>query len=273
MSQRGFSLPRRIIICIVTLSLGLWCNACFGGSSDAKPALTEDEAIKNVVLLVFDPTVLNAMEAAELSAWLDRLGRFYLAIPEDSSVALFLVGKGVAQKPPVVEQYFGVDTEFEGEKRHVQDLKSGWATIRSQLEASWKRAHQEGQVKLPSSCIISSLYAAKNYIARYSNAKSRYRFFLVVVSDMIESCDEWGRMVSVERGTAELDHLRGISVDLSAMDEVTVVQVPNHYLVTPVENDAINVFWRSFFERSKVKPQALTYSTSFPDDFGSSDSN
>jgi len=205
-------------------------------------------------------------ESAELKEWLDRFAEFYKTLPENSHVVLFLVDKGISQKSPLDDTTFGVDREFGGEQRHKKILEEHFTKLRPRLESAWRSAHTADAVNHPTSCIASSLYAANKYLESYSHAKVQYRFFLVLVSDMMESCDEWGRPINLEKGTAELDHLRQVSLNLSELNRAIVVQVPNHFLVTPIESEAISAFWHSFFERASVKPQTLIYSSNFPMD-------
>ena len=245
------------------LAIAAGCGSNADVRNDAEPPAEESQS---VVLLVFDPTILDLSETASLKEWLDGLAEFYMTLPENSRIVVFLVDKGISQKSPLEDMTFGVNPEFQGEERHKKQLADHFAELRPRLEAAWKSAHAAEAIKKPTSCIASSLYASNKYLASYAHAKTKYRFFLVLVSDMMESCDEWGKPINIEKGTAELDHLRQVTVDLSQVSRAVVVQVPNHFLVTPVESESISAFWHSFFEKAGVKPEALIYSSSFPMD-------
>ncbi len=258
---------RHLLPSLATALLGasLLATICCGERSVAE---SPGVVTKSVVLFIFDPTILNPNEVPALKELLDRLAEFYVTIPENSHVAVFLVDKGISQKPPLEDITFGVDQEFGGEERHGKELKEQFLKLRPRLEAAWNVAHNADAVKLPTSCIASSLYAANQYLERYAHDGERYRFFLVLVSDMMESCDEWSKPINLERGTGELDSLRQISmIDLSKLTRAVVVQVPNNFLVTPMESEALNASWHSVFERSGVKSEAIAYSSSFPIDF------
>jgi hypothetical protein len=225
-------------------------------------------AAKSIVVLIFDPTVLNPNEESGLKDILDELSKFYMAMPENSQVAVFLVNKGISQKPPLESETFGVDRSFDGSKHHKEELKVSFSKLRSLLTDAWRSAHYDDAVKRPTSCIASSIYAADQYFEAYIHDDKKYRFFLVLVSDMMESCDEWPVRINLEKGTSELDNLRQVSmIELSKVAKTIVVQVPNHFLVTPIESKALSTSWHSVFERAGVKPRDLIYSTNFPSEF------
>lgn len=216
-----------------------------------------------VHVLVFDPTVFEPGEGEELKKWMEGLSNYLKRkLPQRSQVIVFVVGEGMV-KPPEVK-YFEPRVEHGGEKKHKADVELYLQELTGRLEGAWRKAHEEAQVKIPASCIVSSLAAVERSLGVFPKSSE---VSLVLLSDMVESCDDWGGLISFERGAAEIEKLKRVKtgVTLSRLSRVTVVQLPSRFAMTPEEVRMIESFWKSFFvEKAKVPEDRLSYLPSFP---------
>jgi len=219
-----------------------------------------------VHVLVFDPTVFEPGEHEKLKEWLGSLrAYFHKRITQKSRVAVFIVGRGMVQATPETRE-FKPKVKHGEEKKHQADVESYLQELTERLEQAWKDAHEEEQVKIPTSCIVSSLEAVENYLEGFEG-KGDYEFSLVLMSDMVESCDDGGNLVSFERGPAEIEKLQQVEADylLSFLSKALVVQLPSRIGMARRENKMIESSWRAFLvEKAKVPENKLSYLRNFP---------
>lgn len=240
-----------------------------GCSRDAekKPGNEDVASVKSqVFVFVFDPTVFEPDHRNELNRWLDRFEDFYRKIiPQDSRVAIFVIGEAMAQAT-AEEKVFEFDPGINGGKQHAQALESHSKEVRQFLTSAWEIAHGEEQVRKPTSCILSSLLAVQRYLDRFSQAEGEFEFSLVILSDMIESCTDWGGLISLERGIAGLGRLGEVQseIDLARLSSVVVIQLPSRFGTTPLENQQIHSFWQSLLQEKGIPKERLFYLTDFP---------
>lgn len=219
-----------------------------------------------VHVLVFDPTVFEPNEQETLKDWLTKL-RLYLQkrITQKSTVSVFIVGQDMLQATSEVRE-FEPRVEHGGEKKHRADVESYLQELTERLEKAWKEAHGEKQVKIPASCIVSSLDAVESYLEGFERVED-YEVSLVLLSDMVESCDDGGSLISFERGKAEIEKLKQVEADysLSFLSRVIVVQLPSRIGRARTENKMIESSWEAFLvEKGHVPEERLSYLRNFP---------
>jgi hypothetical protein len=219
-----------------------------------------------VHVLVFDPTVFELGEREKLKDWLEKLQTYFeKRISQKSRVAVFIIANGMVQATPEVKE-FEPRVEHGGEKKHRAEVEAYLRGLTASLEAAWETAHKEEQVKISTSCIVSSLDAVESYLDGFSGEKD-YEFSLVLLSDMVESCDDGEGLISFERGSAEIDKLKQIEPDfaLSRLSRVVVVQLPSRVGMARAENKRIESFWKAFLvEKAHVPENRLSYLRDFP---------
>lgn len=230
-----------------------------GGEKDVR-------AKQPVFVLVFDPTVFEPADRESLDLWMDKLKTYLQSIPQKATVAVFVMGEGMAQAIPE-EQYFAPNVEYGGEKKHGQAVEAYFQELTRKLEGAWETAHTDERIKVPTSCIVSSLVGVEKYLKRFPAEADNYEISLVLLSDMVESCGDWGTLISFERGLAEIEKMGTVEagVDLSRLANVIVIQLPSRFGMTPAENQRIGSFWESYLvEQANVPKDKLSYLSDFP---------
>lgn len=259
--MNGNRIKRSVFLWLVFLALGALAllAGCSGGPEEppAKP---------QVYVLVFDPTVFEPSEGEKLKAWMDRLsGYLEKRVPQRSRVAVFTVGRDMLQATPEVRE-FEPKVQYGGEKEHRAEVEAYLQGLVGSLEKAWATAHGEEWVKVPSSCILSSLDAVENYLKGFERPND-YEFSLVLLSDMVESCDDGASLISFDRGAAEIDKLKQVETDLSLsqLSRVIVVQLPSRVGRERSENRMIESSWKAFFVgKAGVPEDKLSYLRDFP---------
>ena len=242
----------RLLLLLPTLLLSFGCG-------ERKAA---DKREKHVVL-VYDPTVLMPGDSAILREQI--LGDLHGAVatlPTRTTLGMYMVGENNLQASSQFQGSLRPSGQGGGaaRKRHAKQLADSVTRL---AEVTWRQAHVGPE--RPASCILSAIRRARSTLAPQSSAASdSARVSLVIISDMMEACDDFGR-INFERTLPEKLGALPDSVDLSAVEAVYVVKVP-HSSVSDVVRDArINAVWTDLLTRWGVESSKIHIDTKMPD--------
>lgn len=258
----------RVGLLFGVILLGAAALACGRHGVEAGSDSTSEST---VMFVVFDPTILAADDIAGLSETLDEMRRLFLAVPENARVVVRLVRPGTLQSPPLFERYFQFETSFAGEETHASGVREAFdGELRPLLQAAWTDAHKPQAVTRLSSCLLTALFVVGREQSTYSCLSPQVHCHLLLISDMLEACQEWGEPINLERGPAELSRLENLEmekVDLSHLCSATVVQVPSPRVTMPGEVASIERFWGQRLVEFGLEESRLLYSLRFPPGF------
>src|SRR3954467_2363661 len=143
--------------------------------------------------LIVDPTVFQSSEVLKFDELRAALGHFLEnpeSIAEGTEIDVWIVGLGsLASSGPDLRKEFAFDggALASAHPNKVKDwIKNGLSPM---LEKSWRTAHATAAGSSARSCILTSLYRAATYFGERHVQKST---ILLVLSDFLEVCDEWG---------------------------------------------------------------------------------
>lgn len=253
------------------LTVLLW--GCTQGSPEGRPSkgTTDDgQQASSVFFLLVDPTLYAPEQRELLASNLDELKRLFSNLPENSRVVVRLIQRQATYATPLAESHFSFDPSFAGAETHRRRLEREFnEVVRPRLERAWEDAHAPEGVTTLSSCLVTALFVVGRELEAHSCSDQGVRCHLVVVSDMMEACNEWGRAVNLEKGPQGLDALRTLlpEIDLAALCSITVVQLGNPRVVLPREQAAIEDFWKGFLGKCSGGDGGLRYLARFPPDF------
>lgn len=231
-------------------------------------AQNQTAAQGNVIFILFDPTILEGGDSNGLSVLMNELRNFYVKIPENTWVSVLIVEPGMIHKSPIYDRFFEFRREFGGGNLHQNALEKSFDELWPKLRERWNTEQESQKSPKPTSCIFSALHAVQRHINAYSSSKGHYDFYLLVISDMLESCSEWGSLINFERSVGELQKVDTekitVNIDLSKIKKAIFIQVPHRKIVTPLENTQLEDFWKKFLSKVKIRSDNLYYGSRFP---------
>jgi hypothetical protein len=193
------------------------------------------------LLVLLDPTVADAAWGVDVIA--NLMGR----IGENSQVIVWTVTTGAIAD----SHHDDLWVQFDPKKR-LLDL-SEVATFRQQLAATfkqrWDALHGDAvHGRIPRSCILTSLYQASRSLEDRQDTEA-FDTDLVIASDLLEACGDWGPPVNLERGLLAAKTLvpphgkTGIS--LAGVKRVWAVRANSPVVDTPLEAEHLRGLWTS----------------------------
>lgn len=232
---------------------------------------SEEDEIENglepvEIFFVFDPTVLDPTQDRSMRSWLERFESFCkVSLPESSRLSLFVVGKGVFQSPPFRHYEVGEQHGVNYEQAFRAEVEKVCADARAELLELWWEVHAEPIEAR--SCLLSAIARVQD--ATKTQAADRKRLFLVLASDLLEVCDESGRLINLERSRHDLsiimeeDH----HLDLKLLEGVLVVQFASAHYVTPNDHRELRHAWTTMLNKAGLKDEQITIRVDFPESY------
>lgn len=237
--------------------------ACVGWRYDAARTDAEDHAPEaatdasflvippgdsSEVTLVLDPTIFSFESAADLDSWLSELRAFYMTLPVRTCVNVFFVQRGRIGAGPDMRPCFAFDHSPRAPQRHRARLSQSSDSIAARYRSLWTHMHTPSQRSRSQSCLLSTVARAGELLP---DAPSRARFYLIILSDMLEECNEW-RQLNLE-AAAEQQRIPRIDVrglaDLSQASAVYVRIAYHSRVQAHTARTQLLQFWNSVFQQ------------------------
>ncbi|WP_029898041.1 hypothetical protein [Desulfohalovibrio reitneri] len=224
------------------------------------------------LLVLFDASVYHPGEKERFAGLVERFEKFFLGLPERSRVVVWTVDQALCNARPACRAELGFDRSIGGAEQHRDKLSSLFAELEPDLMSAWDTQHSREKWTDPVSCLITSLHEAANRLHSGDVPPGRSNT-LVVVSDMLEACDEWGaedRTVNLERGLerarARLDwgEIDAYMAKLDVFDKIIIMRVPSHRVTDPGELARLKDFWERVLANAGADLNSVVYRTSFP---------
>lgn len=204
--------------------------------------------VKTRFALCLDPTVSNGQ-------WVDGvLDQLQAVIPEDSEMPVWFVDQDLVAKSGPVLLNFPFDDRQKTRKRHEAKVIEDFGKLKKEYQARWEAAHTSQGTKVPTSCLFTTLQQLSRYLRERTD--DQRRTYLVVASDLLEACSEWGAKVNLENQSAAnfvLPDSAKSSIDLSRIVATVVIVARSPRISTPAAEDALTKRWTEVFHELKAE--------------------
>ena len=246
---------QRVLVPLLTLFA---LAACDPGGKEGGPAEEErpPRPANRRLVMIFDPTVLAGENVQQLGP--DVLQPMHSAVaklPGRTSLDFYVVGENrIEGKPEVTGKLAGVQTPAEKAAQADSANRLGEAVARlAQASAQEIRSAPTKSA----TCVLTAIRRSRPSLAHASAAgDQRERVALVIVSDLMEACDDFGR-INFETSIPERFPKLQDSVDLSHVESVHILKVA-HPAVTDVAADQRLVdAWRELLQRWGVPKERI----------------
>jgi hypothetical protein len=173
------------------------------------------------LILVYDPTAyLHADTSLVTQQVFEPLKRFVGGLPRNTIVDFYVVAQDGLNRPPDTQDTLPFVGRESNERPHKLRANAVAERLSGLGMERWAAARQ--RVRQPASCILSTLRRTR--ASREQAAAANERVAIVVVSDLLEVCDDFGTFnfeVEIPDSFGPLP----ARVDFSEVDAVHVVQL------------------------------------------------
>lgn len=223
------------------LSAAVVLFAC-GGDDMPKPGALADTATSQPgspakrpgsggtrLVLIYDPTAyLHADPSLVKRQLFEPLKGFIAGLPRNTSIDFYIVSQDGLKRPADVEAALPFEGREPNKRLHEQRAIALGDSLATVGIARWEAARQH--TKQPASCILSTLRRARASLERAASANERVA--IVLVSDLLEVCDDFGNF-NLEKVIPDSFGPLPDRVELSDVDAIHIVEL-DHPSVTDV---------------------------------------
>ena len=216
------------------LMLATGCAGC-SKPAGASAAIERPISVTRWVL-VLDPTTDKHQAIDEVVEALPSWVR-----ANDELTVRFVQAQAVAKGEPIVKRYHLDRTDKSWKETHEKKVAKDAEEILKKFTELSTDFHAPENVHEPKSCIVTALAEASRYIAKASTTQPTR---LVVVSDLLEVCSEWGN-VNLERRFAQTDSLfAGTNpFRFPDVDQASFLRVSSRVVTTSWDQTKIEQLW------------------------------
>jgi hypothetical protein len=236
---------------LLIVFLAFVAAACDGSRADGKSPIVDVRPHR--LCLVLDPTVQEPEWAHRvIDSLINRMG-------EGTHAIVWMVRTGaVAGAAPTLFEF-----PFDPHRR-LSDVSEAAKKAKAEI---WNTFQQHGKAasaasRVPQSCVLTSLYQLSQYLRERDDA-AKVDTDLVVASDLLEACSEWGTAINLERTllqeTTVLTPEVRKAVSLRTVKTTTLIRAPHRSVDTPGEAEHIRALWENGLrELGAGEPRVVT---------------
>jgi hypothetical protein len=191
------------------------------------------------LILIYDPTAyLHADTSLVTQQVFDPLKRMVGELPRNTVIDFYIVAQDGMNRPPDRQDAL----RFVGRESNARPHQRRASTVAERLSAQglekWAAARQ--RVKQPASCILSTLRRTRASLEQAAVANERVA--IVLVSDLLEVCDDFGRF-NFERAIPDSFGRLPDRVDFSQVDAVHIVRLEHPRISTVAAATRLDSVW------------------------------
>ncbi|HEX2252463.1 MAG TPA: hypothetical protein VHQ65_04260 [Thermoanaerobaculia bacterium] len=245
MNARTWNLVAPAVLLILVAGCDPKTRAADHESGERRGPATADPT--NLVV-IFDPTILEAADGERFEKILDDLETYLdAAFDHGGSLVVFEVDGDVLHAPPLFERDLQRKETFDRDSQLKKQVLQVSAELRQELLGSWERAHADPERQRLNSCLLTALHRADQYRQANSSGSAE----MLVFSDLLEACDDGGKMVNFELRLPQHEAwAKEEAPNLGNYDQVTVIQLPNRHWGTRDQNSKLRKLWEEMLGRS-----------------------
>ena len=250
---------KRISYVLLALAPLLAASSCPDETGDEPSTASVDR-----VVLVYDPTILATSDSAYLrERVLPMLREGVGALPADTWLDVYTVGNGKMTEGADLRDSLPFDP-IGGPAAHRANVLRVSNAVVKHAEESWIRAHT-GRER-PRSCILSAIRRGHESIRNAARGvNGGERIAVVIVSDLLEACGEFGHLNFEQEIPEHLGDLAD-SVSLSSVASVHLIKVKHQSLEDVRTDERLNDVWRDLLIRWGVDSTKIHQNTRLPAD-------
>lgn len=220
-------------------------QGCGGGTADDTQRESSAETPQRDrvgVALVVDPTVHLAADTSSWRKFLPTIRELYYSAPAGSCVSVIFVRKRAfrdgADHPA---NCFVAGRTSGAPKARLDSIATAWQTVQTELLAAWRQSNTPEGKRDATSCIITAMDRAARELHSGDYALRK----VVVISDFLEVCDDWGDLNLERRIPPRTDLLNYPRPNLIELDSLIMIQLLHaEHVVTKDRADELAAFWR-----------------------------
>lgn len=172
-------------------------------------------------MLIYDPTAyLHADTSVVIRQVFEPLKKFVRELPRNTTVDFYIVAQDGMNRPPDEHATLPFVGRESNDRRHQGRAKEVAERLSAAGMESWAAARQ--RLQHPASCILSTLRRTRASLEQA--AVARERVAIVLVSDLLEVCDDFGSF-NFEKAVPDSFGRLPDRVDLSPVDAIHIVEL------------------------------------------------
>jgi hypothetical protein len=210
------------------------------------------------LILLLDPTVLERGDSAGAARIASQVHHWIRSLPAGAILRVFKVGSDLTSTPPELVTPMPELVLYDDRKVLATARQRFADSVLSLYQRWWRGVHQPDSVRMHLSCIRSALYR----VQRNAGTESTRRYVLLV-SDLLESCQEAGLVDSMESALPpSLQSQLLASGGLGFVEALYVMQVQSQHVTDPGRDRAIRRLWSDLFVWLGVAERSISYLSS-----------
>jgi len=222
---------------------------------------------EKTIVFIIDPTIFDSEEKEKLEALLRDFRNFCTrGLKTDTKVVLFFVDtETVFSRPPVEEKLVG-DVSTEWQRKQREEINRLADKLISEIRRKWQEVHAAPE--RPRTCIASTMARVREYARSRSTAIDE--IWIVMVSDLLEVCGEWGKDINMEKDIRDISALREVLqrekvfFHFGSLRELVIIQVENEMIGSPLDNRTLRSGWLELFKAVGIEERVIRVATDFP---------
>ena len=173
------------------------------------------------VVLIYDPTAYLHADTSQLRRQIfDPMKKFVGELPRNTTVDYYIVAQDGMNRPPDEQAVLPFVGRESNDRPHKDRANAVAERLSGAGLVSWAAARQ--RLKQPASCILSTLRRTRASLDQAAIARERVA--IVLVSDLLEVCDDFGRF-NFEQAVPDSFGRLPDRVDLSSVDAIHCVEL------------------------------------------------
>lgn len=211
-------------------------------------------------MLIYDPTAyLHADTSLAIQQVFGPLKRFVSELPRNMTVDFYIVAKDGMNRPPDRQDTL----PFYGRESNARAHKGRASAVAERLSAQgmeqWAAARQ--RLQQPASCILSTLRRTRASLEQAAVANERIA--IVLVSDLLEVCDDFGRF-NFEQAIPDSFGPLPDRVDLTRVHAIHIVRL-EHPRISNVEvATRLDSVWVRLVRSWGAPAEAISLRSTYP---------
>jgi hypothetical protein len=173
------------------------------------------------LILIYDPTAYLHADSTLLNRQVfDPLKRFVRELPRNTTIDFYIVAQDGMNRPPDQRETLPFVGRESNERAHRSRAGAAAERLSAAGMERWGAARQ--RLQQPASCVLSTLRRTRASLEEAAVASERVA--MVLVSDLLEVCDDFGKF-NFEQAVPDSFGRLPDRVDLSPIDAIHIVEL------------------------------------------------